>query len=358
MLGWLATELKALTEPDETARFALDLSNQQVTLVERAGGGERIRGSVSQDDPDFNGGLAELRRIVARRRGGKAPVDLLLPPELTLFRIETFPAEARRNVRDEAWWRLDMLTPYRPEELCYDVAELGVEPTTGFIDVHIAVAPREIVEEAVNYARAWGFEPQRVSSRDRAYGFPRGPLFHQAASRLSETRTLRTAAFGMLAATLALGVIGSARAVSERHAIAEAAVARQSETDDTLQKALAMRQRTLSLADRAMLPAARREGERMVVDWMNALAAALPPETVAERIIISGGALRIEGLADNAEAVLAALDTAEEFSDVRYAAPVADSGGRPAHRFAIEARLTPKPVEQGAKQGDRREEPS
>lgn len=340
MLRWLASEFKAATAADEAARFALDLSDRQVSLIERSGGRERVRGVAPHDAADFGAELAKLRRMVSR--GDRAPVDLLLPDELTLFRVETFPAEARRNVREEVWWRLDTLTPYRPEELCYDVVVVGVEPNTGFLDVHIAVAPKEIVDEAVVYARAWGFDPQRVTSRERAFGFPNGPLFLQASSGLTNARPLRRAAGALAAAALALAVVGAARGAWERHALAETLDAQRLEAEAALNDALALRERTLSLADRAMRPTARRKGQRLTLDWLQALASALPPEAVAQRIVIGDGALRIEGVADNAEAVLAALNVAEEFTTVRYAEPVRETGRRPAHRFAIEAALTAK----------------
>ena len=75
-----------------------------------------------------------------------------------------------------------------------DVTLLGAEPNTGFLEVPIAIAPKEVAEEAIRYARAWGFSPQRVTAPAPAEGFPRGPLFIQVAKRSSETRTLRGSA--------------------------------------------------------------------------------------------------------------------------------------------------------------------
>lgn len=339
MWSWLKAELNAVFRSGGQSRFALDLSEQKVSLFERTAGGARLRDAASHSADDFELQLERIRRRVAGR-GGEAPVDILLPQELTLARIETFPGEARRNLRDEAWWRLESITPYRPEELCYDVALLSVEPATGFLDVSIALAPRDIVEEAIDYARRWGFSPQRVSSAIPIAGFPQGPLFHQAADFLTETRSLRRGAIGLAAASLLLAVVGVTRGVAARDVqlqhVAQAAAAAQTELDE----ALKVRQDALDLAGRAMLPTLRRRHRAYAVDWLETLAVALPPETLIDRLTVASGSIRIEGAAANAEAVIAALNGSEGFADARLAAaPIPIKDGPRRLRFAIEARL-------------------
>lgn len=340
MRAWLKAELNAVFRMGGLSRYALDLSEQKVTLVERTAGGLKLRDAALHRADDFELQLERIRKRVAGRRG-EAPVDILLPQELTLARIETFPGEARRNLRDEAWWRLESITPYRPEELCYDVSLLGVEPVTGFLDVSIALAPRDIVEEAVEYARRWGFSPQRVTSAVPIAGFPHGPLFHQAADLLAETRSLRRGAVGLAVATLLLAVAGVTRGVAARDAqlnhVAEIAAVAESD----LQTALKTRQATLDLAGRAMYPAERRRSQSYAVDWLESLAVALPPETVVDRLTVANGKIRIEGAAANADAVIAALNVSETFVDARLAAPSAPiEAGERTRLFAIEARLT------------------
>lgn len=341
MINWLVTELQAVTTPSRQARFALDLSSDQVTLIERTAKGRRELLQTGVDAHDFDERIDEMRER-ATRRGAGAVVDLLLPDELTLFRIDNFPAESRRNLRDETWWRLDSLTPYRPEDLCYDVALLGVDPRTGFLEVHIAVAPREIVEDAVELTRGWGFDPQRISAAKPGIGFPVGPLFLQASDRRAESRSLRRSAAGLAAAAALLAALGLLRGGAERQALAEAAETRRIGIEAELQGALATREQALALAAVAVQPAELRRGRRLTVDWLNALAEALPPKTVASRIVIDVEKLRIEGVTERADAVLAAIELADEFQGARYAEPVRDVGGPAPQRFAIEALLTPR----------------
>ncbi|MEL6980784.1 MAG: hypothetical protein AAGM38_19320, partial [Pseudomonadota bacterium] len=145
MFGWLKSELSAIARSGEASRYALDLSDRKVSLIERTATGPKLRGAAEHRAPDFEDQLARLRRRVMGRGFGSAPVDLLLPQEVTLSRIETFPAEARRNLRDETWWRLDAITPFRPEDLCYDVARRGGDAHLEKADIRLRPEQSDVV---------------------------------------------------------------------------------------------------------------------------------------------------------------------------------------------------------------------
>lgn len=345
MKDWFLSELKSIAAPPEAARFALDLSNQTVALVERRLSGPRERASVAYGAPDFDDQIAMMRRIASRSGAREARVDILLPQELVLSRIETFPSEARGALRDEAWWRLDAMTPFRPEDLCYDVALLGTEPMTGFLEVHIIVAPREIVSEAVSYARAWGFAPQRITAAT-AEGFPDGPLLLQASNARLETQSLRRSAFWIGVAVVALLALGAWRGVDARQAAADAIEARQADAETALAEIEGVRRATLAFAERAQRPIERRRRARTAREWLDSLAAALPPGTLAERIIMSDGLVRVVGVTNAPEGVLSAFESAPAFTQTRQAdalRPVDGAAGR--WRFAIEAQVTPLDIE-------------
>ena len=342
MTQWLMSELQALAAPTEIARFALDMANQRVSLVERTLSGRKHRGEAEHGTPDFEDLIETMRQRVARRHGREAPVDLLLPPELTLTRVETFPAEARRDLRDEVWWRLESITPYNAEDLCYDAAIVGVEPKTGFLDVSVAIAPREIVEEAIAYARKWGFAPQRVSASADIEGFPHGPVFLEAANQRREMRSLKRTAAGLIAASTLMGVIGAGAAVLERQQIADRLEARAAELDSQLAVDLETRASALDLAQRAGRPGARSQEQYNASAWVRALEEAAPPDVVINRLTLVDGMLRIEGATSNADAALAALEQSEAFETPRHAAPILSAGAGGAvgkEQFAIEARI-------------------
>lgn len=341
MKDWLLSELRSVVSPSEAARFALDLSNQTVALVERRMSGTRERASVAYGAPDFDDQIALMRRIAGRGRSSDVSVDILLPQELVLGRVELFPAEARGALRDEAWWRLDKMTPYRPEKLCYDVALLGSEPKTGFLEVNVVVAPRDIVAEAISYAKSWGFAPQRITAAPEE-GFPDGPLLLQASNARLETQSLRRSALWLGVAASLFLALGAWRGVAARQAVADEIEARQARAEAALAEVETVRTATLAFAESALRPFERRRDSRTSLEWLDAIAEALPSGSVAERIVMADGVVRVEGATGAPEGVLSAFESAPAFDATRHAdalRPIAGASGR--WRFAIEARLTP-----------------
>lgn len=345
MIDWLLSEIKDAIAPPEAARFALDFSFRQVTLVERTRSGVRIRGVADRAGPDFDNAIRRLRRIVARKETRPACVDLLLPLELTLYRIETFPEDAKTDLRREAWWRLERWAPYRAEELCYDVSILETDERTGFLSVAAAVTPREIVDEAVAYAREWGFRPQRVSVATDDDGFPEGPLFLLPGKSRQNMRALRSRALTLFTATMLLVCIGAYRGVIVRQAAADAAEMRLAQTTTELEAAMTVRRTTKELARRSIQPLEARESRYMAVEKMRALSAALPTYSAVYEVVLDGARLRVTGESDNVEAIVARLNQSPVFDAVVEAetAPSARPGLR---RFAVEARILDRKPDQ------------
>lgn len=343
MAGWLVSELNALSRAGGRPTYALDLSTERVALLRRKGAQRETIDAVDLDADDFSLKLDEMRRRVARRDGAAAEVELLLPEALTLMRVETFPAAAQRSILAETRARLEAMTPYRADELCFDVAVIGKVARGQPFEVHIAVAPQEIVDEAIDYAERWGFTPTRVSASGRQAGFPHGPEFERLGGERGSARPFRRAAAAMAVIALLLGVIGGVRGLAERGGLAAEAEARAEAAEGALVEALAVKTDALALARTANHPSAQRAARRFAVDVMEAVAAAMPPGARADRVLFSPRSLRIEGRAPSVDAVIAGLEGLDALSGARLAAP-ATRGADGLWRFAIEAEVTPPPV--------------
>lgn len=339
MKDWFVSELRSMFGTHRGARFALDLSQEKVVLQERSADGWVMRGSASHDADDFEERITEMRAKATGGFGAKAPVDLLLPENLTLYKEDTFPAEGREDIREAAWWRLNVLTRLRPEELCFDVVRLETDADTGFVKLGVAIAQKDIVEEAVAFARQWKFDPQRVTASSEIETFPDGPTFASVEDHHAATRSLRRSAAVLAAAVIVLAVIGVMRGVSERVALADAAAEQRVEAELHYDDAQALRDASIAFAERAEAPALRRRSDPLTIEWLGALARVLPPNAYAHRILVADGKIRLEGVAQNADAVLAAVDVAPEFGGARYAAAVDTTADGALQRFAVEATL-------------------
>lgn len=337
MKTWLASELREIFGPKREARFALDLTEDSVTLIERRKTGATPIGSVEHADEDIDDKIAELRAHVEAAYGDVAPVDLLLPDSVVGEYEDTFPAEdAKKDLREAVWWRLDTMTQFRPEDLFFDVVLRREDPETGYVELGVAVAPKDMVEEAIDYAKRWRFAPQRVTSSRALDFFADGPTFAIVDEIGDAAGSLRRSAAALAAAAAILAIIGVMRGVGEREALADAAETRLTQAETQLEEAAAIRAAALEIAELAQAPSERRARQPLAVERLGALAKILPPSASASRVVIGDGVVRIEGAAENPDAVLAAIETAPEFETARYAADVAPYRAS-LQTFAIEA---------------------
>ncbi|MCI4660489.1 MAG: hypothetical protein MRY63_01530 [Neomegalonema sp.] len=339
MKDWLVSELRAMAGPKISAQFALDLSEERVRLLERVAEGYLLRQVVRHDDPDFEQKIARMRRHVAGRPGGPAKVDLLLPHELTLYRQETFPSVARNDLRNEVLWRLGSITQYAAEDLFFDAVIIGEDAQTGFLQVMVAIALRQSAREAEDFANAHDFVPLRITAAEKAEGFEHGPTFRIAHRRRRDSQSLKAMAVVFACICIVLSGIGVTRSLLARWEVVDTLTQRRQAAEATLAGALEKRASTLALARRAATPMVLRTDEPMALVYLNSLSASLPPLARAERIALKSGQVRIEGFAENADAVLTAVEMSNGFANARYAAPVRPSEQPDRQSFAIEASL-------------------
>ncbi|MBZ8118921.1 hypothetical protein KUD11_09695 [Roseovarius sp. LXJ103] len=125
--------------------FALTLSFEGISLLQRAFPGWTNLGEVSLASADLMGDLARLR---AKAPGG-ATVKLVLPNDqikfITLPAPDGDPEEAARTALTGA-------TPYEVDDLSYDFAVSDGQ-------MHIAAVARETLAEAEAFAAEYGFTP-------------------------------------------------------------------------------------------------------------------------------------------------------------------------------------------------------
>ncbi|MFV1528799.1 MULTISPECIES: hypothetical protein [unclassified Phaeobacter] len=132
--------------------FALSLSSTGVCLLQRAAGGWRQIGTVALDVEDLGEALADLRRLGERYAQGPIACKLIIPNDqiryLTLQTGVTDTAD-RRAAAERG---LDGATPYRVDELAFDLSEDGSQ-------THVAAVARETLQEAEDFALMHGFLP-------------------------------------------------------------------------------------------------------------------------------------------------------------------------------------------------------
>ncbi len=151
-------------------RFALDLSHEAVSLLERAAGGWVRIGRASLDDPSLGDQLAGMK-VLAQARAPEGFISKLILPnsQILYFSMEApGPDQASRRARIQE--ALAGRTPYAVEDLVFDFSRQGDQ-------VKVAVVARETLEEAEGFAEAYGFCPAGFVAIPEGEHFAGEPFF-------------------------------------------------------------------------------------------------------------------------------------------------------------------------------------
>ncbi|WP_349036063.1 hypothetical protein [Pseudotabrizicola sp. 4114] len=153
--------------------FALNLTEDGITLLHRTSRGWLDVGTVAFADPDMGAALDYLRSTALGLSPKGITTKLILPESQILYlEVEAAgPDDTTRRAQIEA--ALDGRTPYALDELAYDW--MGDGPT-----VTVAVVARETLAEAEGFATEHRFNPLSfVANPER--GFDKEPFFGPSA---------------------------------------------------------------------------------------------------------------------------------------------------------------------------------
>ncbi|GLO71348.1 hypothetical protein MACH17_28650 [Phaeobacter inhibens] len=191
--------------------FALSLSSTGVGLLQRAAGGWRQIGTVSLDVEDLSAALADLRQLGERHAQGPIACKLIIPNDqiryLTLD-TGTTDLDSRRAAAEQG---LDGATPYRVDELAFDLSEDGAQ-------THVAAVARETLQEAEDFALMHGFLPVSFVAMPQEMNFLGEPFFG-ASQTLLQSGEAPVKPDGV--AVVDIGPAGAPPAISDTGADAE-----------------------------------------------------------------------------------------------------------------------------------------
>src|SRR5918996_2174279 len=165
-LSWWLAELAGLVPRPlrwvarrDRHQVVLLLNRRETVVLERAGERARVIGSVASDRPDQAGQLGALLQRTWRSR---QPVTLRLSGDLGLRKIIGLPLAARDDLDQLLRFEMDRLTPFRADEVQFAHRIVDTDPQDRRITVELVVAPKAMVDQALETARMVGVVPARL----------------------------------------------------------------------------------------------------------------------------------------------------------------------------------------------------
>ncbi|HVF64199.1 MAG TPA: pilus assembly protein PilM [Casimicrobiaceae bacterium] len=129
---------------------------------------------TGERDATIAAGRAALAAVPRALRGGSGVprVVVALPGRQTLRRTLTLPAALEENLKQALAYDLDRHTPFKSDELYFDVDVTGRDAAQGTIEVALVAARRAIVDQALAHVDDWGAHTAAIvpESPERASG--------------------------------------------------------------------------------------------------------------------------------------------------------------------------------------------
>ena len=288
-LDWWLGELRGLLP----ARWQAYLRVQQTQLLlsrtpsglalgAAEGGRLESLGVLDQDAPFSE--LCLTERVGAE--AARTPRIYLLPAEVVLVRRLSFPAAASGNIRTLVGFEIDRQTPFRADQVEFDIRVLPGEKNARQVAVELAVVSRERLEAELN---GLGELASRLDAVDVQRGNGRGGfnLLPTARRRPHDHRPLLIN-LGLVMFSIALLLLAMGQLVdNRREAVAqiEAEVeARRVEARRTAQ----LRKTLEEAANAANFLSEHKARRTTTISLLRDLTDILPDDTFLERLTING----------------------------------------------------------------------
>jgi general secretion pathway protein L len=329
--SWARTLLHCLPRP---LRRYLALRRPRLIVQPRGDDAELMRELV--DERETIGGM-DLRTggsLVANVGGAKqawVEVVLELPSSQVLVRDVNLPVQVRDNLRRVVGYELDRLTPFKPEDVLFDVHAAGTVARGAKVRAELAVCRRDVVADWLDRLREAGAPASRLTWTGAWPGANLLPV----TERPKQPRIGSWLTMGLLALVLGLSVATLVTPLWQRGK-------QQVALDRTLAKVRIQAEEVGQVRDaleQARLGSVevlnRKRGQPRMTDLLREVTDLLPDDTWVQTLNYREGEVDIRGESSQATALIGLLEQGPGISGATFRSPVMQVANTGKERFHI-----------------------
>jgi general secretion pathway protein L len=287
-------------------------------------------------------GATEQQAMLKAAVAGVDPQDLrlalCLPHDSVLRRRLLLPEAARDNLRQIGAFEMDRQTPFRPDQVYYDLRELPGTAPAGRIAAELVAAPRATVDAKLEHLRNAGIAIDAVDLCDGDKRLGVNLLPPEMARQHRDPRRRLNLALAGGAFLLVLLCLGQ-----WLHNRTDALATMQSEVDDMhadAQKVAALRKQLEDSAGAAGFLARRKTESIAVVDVLQDLTARIPDDTWLERFTVdSSGHVGMQGQSAKAASLIDVLQSSKLLTGTQFQGVIQRDPATNKERFYVDAQL-------------------
>jgi general secretion pathway protein L len=312
----------------------LQFSAEEIRFSEYRGNQVHELGQISlaalEDDPN-PAVVAQAKR--QSRKAAKTAI--LLPSEQALYKLLTLPVMAGADLRDALAFQIDRQTPFSPDDVYFDYRVRERDNDAKRLSIELVVAPRTVVERAVNTARRLGFDPSAVGVGE-IKGEDPFELNLLPRSMASRRRNFRPLLALLVIAALLAGAWTVAQAALERKtAQADALAAQVDLARKNADRMQALNDERDALILESQFLTRRKQQAPKPVLFVEELTRVLPDHTYLFHLQQDGTRLRLSGYTTDASSLIGLVGELPMFTDPKFGSPVTHDPRREKDRFNI-----------------------
>ena len=263
---------------------------------------------------------------------------LCLPHEAVLRRRLLLPEVARDNLRQIGAFEMDRQTPFRPDQVYYDLRELPGPAPAGRIAAELVVAPRSLVDAKLEHLRNAGIAIDAVdlTDGDKRLGVnllpPELARVHRDPRRRLNL-SLAGAAVLLLVLCLAQWLHNRTDALADMQAQVDGMHADAQKVSD-------LRKQLEDSAGASGFLARRKTESIAVVDVLQDLTARIPEDTWLERFTVdSSGHVGMQGQSAKAASLIDVLQNSKLLTGANFQGVIQRDPATNKERFYMDAQL-------------------
>ena len=319
--------------------MVLALGSSEIVVAERTAEGERALGSVARDALDHDQRLRSLLRPSKRRTH---PVTVRLAGNLGLRRTLDLPLAARDDLDQLLRFEMDRLTPFRADDVYFAQRVLASDVVGCRIAVELQLAPRRVVEQALETAQRLGVSAARVelAADDAAGADPLNLLRDKLDGGAREGRvTCVTRALVLLA--LFLAAIAVAMPLRRQQARLEGLENRVAAARAEAEESLALREHLDQLTQSARFLITVKARRPTVTEILAELTRLVPDQAHIVQLELRDGSVQLHGYAATTSDLIGLLDESRLFRTPQFRSPVTQDPRSGSEHFHLSVELAP-----------------
>ena len=315
--------------------MVLALGSSEIVVAERTAEGERALGSVAGNAPDHDQRLRALLRQSKRRTH---PVTVRLSGDLGLRRTLDLPLAARDDLDQLLLFEMDRLTPFRADDV-YFAQRVLPSDVAGRIAVELQLAPKRVVEQALETAQRLGLSAARVelAAGDAAGAEPLNLLPDKLGRRAREGHVTRA----LVLLALILAAIAVAIPFGRQQARLEHLETRVAAARVEAEESLAVREHLDQLTQSTRFLIAVKTRRPTVTETLAELTRLVPDQAHIVQLELRDGSMQLHGYAATTSDLISLLDESQLFGTPQFRSPVTQDPRSGSERFHLSVELAP-----------------